>query len=555
METNNVIQNVEFFESVPTEVEFNINDPLSIKISHKIQKNGGHISYGEFMEMSLRDEEHGYYIKDVNIGKTENGGDFSTLPEQYPREYGAVVAENAYQNWINLGKPNNFGICEAGSGNGKLANGILRWISENHVDFYKSVHYYCIDVSRKLLGNAKDILKNSGFENKTSFIEGDIFSKGVDLKIENGVFISNELLDTSNVELVKKMDEKLVQKYVGVENGRWVIKFGTPSLEVSKFVSDYDVVVEDKEVIVHPQVPNYFTNIKNVISKGGTLTVDYCGEAGDRLGRGKLRLFSNVLEVKNDSRSWDVQIIKANEDDRYDLFVLMNNGKEIKTLKPNIAEFAHPGKIDITTDTDPETIKKIIEKEGFTGVKAADIGQLGRESSFMIFETLSDRLKSEKRLSEKTKIWKEIEGLLSSINLHISNLTRSDYAIEAALGLSMVKSDAQKNFSYREKMDVKNSDNPGIIKAPVDLPEKSMVMLFIKRDDGSQFPCWSEPRLIHNIDNDKKGINLIPTDIGNERKYVLSKLDNLGNDKIIVDLTTKESKKKFFETAGILYDY
>ena len=74
------------------------------------------LSLDRFIENSLYDKKHGYYMKNDPFGKK---GDFITAPN-ISIIFSEIIAIWIISFWENLKKPKKFNLVELGAGNGEM---------------------------------------------------------------------------------------------------------------------------------------------------------------------------------------------------------------------------------------------------------------------------------------------------------------------------------------------------------------------------------------------------------------------------------------------------
>jgi SAM-dependent MidA family methyltransferase len=98
----------------------NAGAALADRLAARIRAEGP-ISYAEFVETALYDEDAGFYARHGSAGRR---GDFLTSPEVGPL-FGAVIARALDEWWRELGEPARYRVVEAGAGRGTLARAVL----------------------------------------------------------------------------------------------------------------------------------------------------------------------------------------------------------------------------------------------------------------------------------------------------------------------------------------------------------------------------------------------------------------------------------------------
>ncbi len=96
-------------------------DSLFEKIQDQIAATGP-LGVEAYMELCLTDPDFGYYVTRDPLGKP---GDFVTAPE-ISQMFGEVIGAWCAHMWVELGRPAEFALVEAGPGRGTLMQDILR---------------------------------------------------------------------------------------------------------------------------------------------------------------------------------------------------------------------------------------------------------------------------------------------------------------------------------------------------------------------------------------------------------------------------------------------
>ena len=95
-------------------------DALTDQLLSRIHRQGP-LSFAEFVDAALYDEQHGFYARAAGAGR---GRDFLTSPEVGPL-FGAVFARALDTWWQELDRPDPYVVIEAGAGRGALAKAVL----------------------------------------------------------------------------------------------------------------------------------------------------------------------------------------------------------------------------------------------------------------------------------------------------------------------------------------------------------------------------------------------------------------------------------------------
>src|SRR5207249_10551391 len=89
-----------------------VTTPLGQRLRARLAEEGP-ITFAAFMEAALYDPADGYFSR-LPVGE---GGDFVTSPHVSPA-FGLLIARQLAEMWQLLGRPDPFGVVEAGAGQG-----------------------------------------------------------------------------------------------------------------------------------------------------------------------------------------------------------------------------------------------------------------------------------------------------------------------------------------------------------------------------------------------------------------------------------------------------
>jgi NADH dehydrogenase [ubiquinone] 1 alpha subcomplex assembly factor 7 len=129
-------------------------DTLLEKIKDRIAATGP-LSVEAFMELCLTDPDFGYYVTRDPLGKP---GDFVTAPE-ISQMFGEVIGAWCAHMWVEIGRPGEFALVEAGPGRGTLMQDILRTACQLP-GFREAVQCVLIEASPVLRAQQKSKLEN-----------------------------------------------------------------------------------------------------------------------------------------------------------------------------------------------------------------------------------------------------------------------------------------------------------------------------------------------------------------------------------------------------------
>jgi len=236
-------------------------------IKDRINKNGS-ISFRDFMDMALYYPELGYYTSPkVKIG---GYGDFYTASE-LDRAFGELLAKQFKQIYNEKVKERPFQIVEIGAGKGYLAYDILNYLINSNPEVFKNTRYIIIEKSPYHIDIQKEILKD--FEN-VEWIQ-DI----IDFEDEsiNGVIFSNELFDSFPVHLIRKINGKIYEVFITVDdedNVKEVLKDANE--DIMRYIDELNIkIFEGMQTEINLDAKDYIQKIGKKLNKGYVITIDY----------------------------------------------------------------------------------------------------------------------------------------------------------------------------------------------------------------------------------------------------------------------------------------
>ncbi len=114
-------------------------------ILFKLIRDEGPISVETFMRHALLHPEHGYYSKNIAIGRA---GDFITAPE-ISQVFGELVGAFLCDVWVQIGRPDPFCLVEFGPGRGTLMEDALR-AARTAPGFLNAMNLHCVEANKTL---------------------------------------------------------------------------------------------------------------------------------------------------------------------------------------------------------------------------------------------------------------------------------------------------------------------------------------------------------------------------------------------------------------------
>ena len=91
----------------------------------------------KFIDFSLYNKDHGYYMKKNHFGKK---GDFITAPN-ISRLFSEMIAIWTLSFWKSLGYPKKFNLVELGAGNGEMMSVLIESF-QNFPNFLNSFNFF-----------------------------------------------------------------------------------------------------------------------------------------------------------------------------------------------------------------------------------------------------------------------------------------------------------------------------------------------------------------------------------------------------------------------------
>ncbi len=235
-------------------------------IKDRIKKEGS-LSFRDFMDMALYYPELGYYTSPEE--KIGGFGDFFTASE-LDRAYGELLAEQFVEIYEKL-EGKNFQIVEIGAGKGYLAYDILNFLKNKYSEIFENSQYIIIEKSPYHIKTQKDILKE--FPN-VKWVQ-DI----IDFEDESitGVIFSNELFDAFPVHLIRKINGKIYEVYISLDeedNVQEILK--EPSEDIIRYLKELSInIPEGMQTEINLDAVDYIQKIGRKLRKGYVITVDY----------------------------------------------------------------------------------------------------------------------------------------------------------------------------------------------------------------------------------------------------------------------------------------
>ena len=238
------------------------------------------IPLDEFINLSLYNKDHGYYMKKNPFGKK---GDFTTAPN-ISRLFSEMIAIWVISFWQNLGSPKNFNLIELGAGNGEMMK-ILIESFQNFPNFFNSCNIFIHEKSKELIKIQKKKLKKNNISWLYNFD---------DLKNRPSIIVANEFFDSLAIKQFIRLENEWFERFVGIKDRKNPFFFDK-KIDMKKFEKKINYKISNNQnFIEYSNIGiNYLKKISKIIKKnqGGILIIDY-GYFDDKM-KNTLQAISN----------------------------------------------------------------------------------------------------------------------------------------------------------------------------------------------------------------------------------------------------------------------
>lgn len=259
--------------------------PLVKRMTTLIQETGP-LTFAQFMELALYDEEHGYYMTGGGrsaptaspIGLEE--GDFFTAPSLSPVLAKCLVRQLAEID-ERLGHPPVFHLVEMGPGEGTLLRDLLQECQEQQASLLPRLA--CILVERSPAFRRRQQETLAAWQKQGEGIRWvDDLQVMADGSL-TGTLLSNELVDAFPVHRVRMGQDGLQELYVTSRDHTLQERWGEPSTaELASFLSDLDVELPAGFTTeISLEAVKWIKQVARVLGRGVVITIDYGHTAQD----------------------------------------------------------------------------------------------------------------------------------------------------------------------------------------------------------------------------------------------------------------------------------
>jgi SAM-dependent MidA family methyltransferase len=264
-------------------------------------KRDGPISFREWMQAALYDDQEGYYCRTDRIPQGR-AGDYRTAPESSPL-FAATFAWYFSKLFadlsLELGSPPNWTIFEAGAGGGEFAYGVLNSLRKKYPDVFSATSYVIDEVSPATRRRAAERL--------TEFADRLTFQRlvEIDRAANAGVCFSNELIDAFPVHRVIKRNGRLSELFVGLKQDTFVWVERDPEEGVVEYCRRVDLRLSEGQIAeINLEAEAFISRSAGLFERGFLITVDYGAERNELLDSpdrfaGTLRAFHRHHLIDN----------------------------------------------------------------------------------------------------------------------------------------------------------------------------------------------------------------------------------------------------------------
>jgi len=227
-------------------------------------KQSFNLPLDKFINLSLYDENNGYYMKKNPFGKK---GDFITSPN-ISRLFSEMIAIWVISFWKSLGSPKKFNLIELGAGNGEMMKDLVDSF-QNFPVFLNSCNFVIHEKSPFLV----NIQKKKLIDTRITWV-----SKISKLGNNPSIFIANEFFDSIAIRQFRKKKNSWFEKFVNLKE-KDNIFFYEKKINIKKIEKNLNFNISRGQTFIEYSELgfNYLRDISKLIKKntGGLLLFDY----------------------------------------------------------------------------------------------------------------------------------------------------------------------------------------------------------------------------------------------------------------------------------------
>ncbi len=258
-------------------------------------KQSFNLPLDKFINLSLYDENNGYYMKKNPFGKK---GDFITSPN-ISRLFSEMIAIWVISFWKSLGSPKKFNLIELGAGNGEMMKDLVDSF-QNFPVFLNSCNFVIHEKSPFLV----NIQKKKLIGTRITWV-----SKISKLGNNPSIFIANEFFDSIAIRQFIKKKNSWFEKFVNLKE-KDNIFFYEKKINIKKIEKNLNFNISRGQTFIEYSELgfNYLRDISKLIKKntGGLLLFDY-GYTEKKM-KNTLKAVSNhkIANILNDKGNIDI---------------------------------------------------------------------------------------------------------------------------------------------------------------------------------------------------------------------------------------------------------
>ena len=253
--------------------------PLAKLLAARIRE-GGPITFAEYMAECLYHPQHGYYSR----AESQRFADYYTSADVHP-VFGRLLARQLAEMWELCERPAEFSVVEGGAGVGRLAADILDFAARVLPEFYVALRYTAVEQSAARRAAHSSVLA-------AHFAAGRAISDAeLPGAVPVGCIFSNELLDALPVHRLLSEHGELREIYVGLNGEQFYDQAGalsSPALE--KYLSEQGItLLEGQQAEAGLAAADWMEAAARRLDRGFILTIDYGREARELYDERHLR--------------------------------------------------------------------------------------------------------------------------------------------------------------------------------------------------------------------------------------------------------------------------
>ena len=251
-------------------------------------ENDSLITLDKFIEESLYNKKHGYYMKKNPFGEN---GDFITAPN-ISILFSEMIAVWIISFWEKLGCPKRFNLIELGAGDGEMMRTLVHTFNK-FPKFKKSCKINILEKSELLQQIQKANIKDTKIKWLNNLNELNNFPC---------IFIANEFFDALPIKQFLKKEKKWHERHIKFTKDKKLEYLDIP-FDMQKFEKEIKFKISYKQKFIEysPLTRKYLKTIINKIklNNGGILIIDYAyleKEMKNTLQAVSKHKYSSILE-------------------------------------------------------------------------------------------------------------------------------------------------------------------------------------------------------------------------------------------------------------------